>query len=171
MRPTSFFYKVLWRNMLPIKLGTPERTPSLFRALGYFTCVTQHTGQITLRLIWRTKQWLSVLLNDTNVTTRTGTHTLLIRNTRAWVGYSYPLGHSLRYINLTDWSRTKDIKSRHKTGLSLAQGLITGFFWKNQAPCLQTGELNIGSAHDNIDVWTKAVQSQSKPQQQSIVDF
>ena len=38
------FYKVLWRNMLPIKPGKPERSPFSFdKALGSLTCVTQHT--------------------------------------------------------------------------------------------------------------------------------
>ena len=38
-------------------------------ALGSFTCVLQHTGPTVLRLIQRMKQWLSVLLKDTSVTT------------------------------------------------------------------------------------------------------
>ena len=37
--------------------------------------------------------WLSVLIKDTSVTTGTRTHTLLIRNTRARVRCSLPLGH------------------------------------------------------------------------------
>ncbi len=68
--------------------------PLLFSisALGSFTCVTQHTGPTALRPIQRTKQsWLSVLLKDTSVATGTQTHTLTIRNTRAWVRCSYPL--------------------------------------------------------------------------------
>ena len=38
--------------------------------MGYFTCITQHTGPTALRPIRRTKQlWLSVLLKDTSAAT------------------------------------------------------------------------------------------------------
>ena len=41
--------------------------------LGYFTCITQHTGPTALRPIRRTKQ-LSVLLKDSSTTTGIRTH-------------------------------------------------------------------------------------------------
>ena len=43
--------------------------PVLFsiRSLGSFTCVTQYMGPTALRLIRRTKQWLSVLLRTHNI--------------------------------------------------------------------------------------------------------
>ena len=43
--PCKLFYKVLWCNMLPIKPGTPRRTPTLLiYALSSLLCITQHTG-------------------------------------------------------------------------------------------------------------------------------
>ena len=46
--------------------------------LGYFTCITQHTGPTALRPIRRTKQlWLSVLLKDTSAATGNRTHILV----------------------------------------------------------------------------------------------
>ena len=58
--------------------------PLLFSvsALGSFMFVTQHLGPTAFRPIRKTKQWLSVLLNDTGLTTGTRTHTLLIRNSK-----------------------------------------------------------------------------------------
>ena len=52
---------------------TPGQAPPFsftISVLGSFTCITQHTGTIALRPIWRTKQWwLSVLLKDTSAAT------------------------------------------------------------------------------------------------------
>ena len=62
MRPTPFakhnlkVYKVMQRNMLPIKPGTPGEPLHLSQCTGYFYCVTQHTGPKVLRPIQRMKQ-------------------------------------------------------------------------------------------------------------------
>ena len=44
-------YKMLLRNMLSIKPGTPGRIPALYTisALGNFTCLAQHTEPSALR--------------------------------------------------------------------------------------------------------------------------
>ena len=50
-------FKVLWRNVLPIKPGIPKRTPSLFNkcTIGSFMCITQHMGPTALCPIGSTK--------------------------------------------------------------------------------------------------------------------
>ena len=55
-------YKVLC-NILPIKQGTPGRTPSIN------ACVTQHTGPTASRPIRRTNIWFGVLLKVTPLDT------------------------------------------------------------------------------------------------------
>ena len=52
-------------------MGSTRANPYSFRKVYWVrgTCVTQHTGPMIVRPIRRTKQWLSVLLNETSVTT------------------------------------------------------------------------------------------------------
>ena len=60
-------YKVLWRNKLPIKPGTPGRTPFLFQkctGLFYMRYTTHRTSEFTSHP--KAKQWLSVFTQSIN---------------------------------------------------------------------------------------------------------
>ena len=87
-------YKVLLLNMQPIKPGTPGANPFSFRyivsALGYYFCVLHNSWDPRLYV---PSEGQHIIVKDTSVTTGTQTHTLLIKNTRAWVQCSYPIVH------------------------------------------------------------------------------
>ena len=101
-------YKVLWRNMQPIEPGRSECTPSL---LGFFHL---HTQDLTASHPIRStqKKWFNVLLSFYGIWgiawwginiylpcgmwhkyhSCTRPHSLLVRNTRAWVQAKLKVG-------------------------------------------------------------------------------
>ena len=92
--PVPLWHHVMAYNMQPIKPWTRFQTPSFLNTCtGFFNvyytthCFTSHMKKAAIMvkyLAWK----------DTSVTTRTRTHTLLNRNTRAPVPSSNPLGHN-----------------------------------------------------------------------------